>query len=202
MIVPFAASDDQQTLRDEEMSKIYKHTIKVVILSETPELNGDWDLETVSELITNGSDIGTYGLESTEEVPRSKVKAELIAIGNDGTFFDSDYTKTAFLHVSKETADLMNRLLNETDSKLIKDSVQFDHEVVFDDGFRMAIQVVSSSVAGLSPRLHPCWTQGVLFDEAGNELNFTEVGESFLGEYTCDYDGITYEAIVEIAQES
>ena len=180
------------------MPKIYKHTIKVVVLSETPELNGDWDLETISELITTGSDIGTYGLESTEEVPRSKVKAELIAVGNDGTFFDSDYTKTEFLHVSKETADDMNRILNETDSKLVKDSVQFDHEVVFDNGFRMAIQVVS----GLNPATELCWTQGVLFDEVGNELNFTEVGESFLGEYICDYDGITYEAIVEIAQES
>lgn len=180
------------------MSKIYKHVVKVVILSESPDLGEDWDLDTIHEQITTGSDIGEASHESTEEVHRINLKAELIAIGNDGTFFDSDDTKTEFLYVPEEIVADMDRLLNETDSKLVKDSVQFDQEVVFDNGFRMAIQVISS----LDPATETCWTQGVLFDAVGNELDCTTVGDSFLGEYTCEYDGITYEAVVSVVTRS
>jgi len=42
----------------------------------------------------------------------------------------------------------------------------------------MAIQVITSEEPD-----EPAWTQGVLFDENGNELGCTGAGESFIGEY-------------------
>lgn len=65
--------------------------------------------------------------------------------------------------------------------------VIFDNEVVFPNGFRMAIQVIAAETEG-----ETAWTQGVLFDEDGNELGCTDVGESFLGEYCVNYDGTEY----------
>jgi len=72
----------------------------------------------------------------------------------------------------------------------------FDEEFVFDDGNRMAVQVVAS----VEPENEPCWTQGVLFDAAGNELGTTDVGESFLGEYTVSHDGNDYTVVVELEE--
>jgi hypothetical protein len=68
-----------------------------------------------------------------------------------------------------------------------KGEVIFDNEVVFPNGFRMAIQVIAAETKG-----DTAWTQGVLFDENGNELGNTDVGESFLGEYCVYYEGAEY----------
>lgn len=71
--------------------KIYKHVLSVVILSEQETLEdalgGEWDLKDVEYAITDGDCIGDVQHESTEMVPASKVVSELIAIGNDGSFF-------------------------------------------------------------------------------------------------------------------
>ena len=74
--------------------KIYKHIVQVVILS--PEstieksLGEDWGLEEVACAINDGDCIGQVSHTSTKVVPADKVKAELQAIDNDGTFFDSE----------------------------------------------------------------------------------------------------------------
>lgn len=68
----------------------------------------------------------------------------------------------------------------------------FDEEVVFEDGRRVAIQVIASE----NPEEEMCWTQGVLFSPEGNELACTDVGEAFIGEFELDYDGDQYEVIV------
>lgn len=64
----------------------------------------------------------------------------------------------------------------------------FDKEYPFDNGFRMAVQVCTTT----QPSEESCWTQGVLFDSAGNELATTDVGESFGGEYHIWYGGDEY----------
>lgn len=74
-----------------------------------------------------------------------------------------------------------------------KDGIEFDREVEFDNGVRMAVQVCGPG----DPAAEPCWTQGVLFDPDGSELGCTDVGESFLGEYTIDWNGDTYTTIVK-----
>lgn len=67
------------------------------------------------------------------------------------------------------------------------DETVFDHEVTFDDGCRMAIQVVAPNDPAES-----CWTQGVLFDANGAELGCTEPGDTFAGVYVVECDGDSY----------
>jgi hypothetical protein len=67
--------------------KIVKTKVLVTVLSEDvpPEFDS---LEELARFIDYGDGIGQYSVESHEEVPADKVEEELIAIGNDGTFFD------------------------------------------------------------------------------------------------------------------
>lgn len=83
------------------------------------------------------------------------------------------------LHVGKELGEEMERICREPDSSVKGDGVEFDEEVTFPNGNRMAIQVCASG----DPEEEPCWTQGVLFGPEGTELGCTDVGESFEGEY-------------------
>lgn len=89
----------------------------------------------------------------------------------------------------------MERIVQYPDSSVKGDGVEFDEEVVFDNGVRMAIQVCASG----NPSEEPCWTQGVLFASDGTELGCTDVGESFMGEYHID-DGDD-EYIVTVASK-
>ena len=72
-------------------------------------------------------------------------------------------------------------------SHRIRGYVAFDEEVVFGDRKRMAIQVIASESDDETG-----WSQGVLFDAAGHELGTTDVGESFLGEFTVADEGVNY----------
>ena len=75
------------------MKKIFKHVIKVTILTEHQELESslgkEWDLSDLEYAITDGDCIGSVDHDSTEEIPALEVEKELISLGNDGTFFDS-----------------------------------------------------------------------------------------------------------------
>lgn len=70
------------------MAKIFKHIYTVVVLSDSDALETD-SLHILADSIDTGEDIGQFEHTSTEEVPAEQVKSELLAIGNDGTFFDS-----------------------------------------------------------------------------------------------------------------
>lgn len=70
--------------------------------------------------------------------------------------------------------------------------VEFDEEVRFPDGRRMAVQVCGT----LSPATEPCWTQGVVFSPEGHELGCTDVGESFAGEYDVCVGSQQYRVVV------
>ena len=65
---------------------IYKHTFTVVVLTE--DFTYDPDIETLAYDITEGDYIGEIINVKTIVVPADKVKDELVAIGNDGTYFD------------------------------------------------------------------------------------------------------------------
>ena len=69
--------------------KIIKTTVKVVVLTEDvpPEFDSLAELE---HFIDYGDGIGQFSVESVEEVSAEKVEGELIAIGNDGTFFKDE----------------------------------------------------------------------------------------------------------------
>lgn len=74
------------------MKQIYKHTIVVTVLSEhsctLAAFGDDWSLHDVADAITSGDSIGSVIHESTATVDPQDTKNELLAIGNDGTFFD------------------------------------------------------------------------------------------------------------------
>ena len=73
-----------------------------------------------------------------------------------------------------------------------RDETVFDQEVRFDDGRRMAIQVVSPN----EPDSESCWTQGVLFSADGEELGCTEAAESFCGQYRVEAEDGIYTVVV------
>lgn len=79
-------------------------------------------------------------------------------------------------HVFTALEDICERVRGD----VRKNGIEFDKEVVFDDGNRMAIQVCGPG----DPKSEPCWTQGVMFDADGNELGCTDPGESLAGEYS------------------
>lgn len=83
------------------------------------------------------------------------------------------------LEVDAVTFDEMEKIVDEPHEDVKKDGVEFDEEFIFSNGNRMAIQVCGPG----DPSEESCWTQGVVFDPAGNELGCTDVGESFEGEY-------------------
>lgn len=97
--------------------------------------------------------------------------------------------------VDQSKYNYLEDLCGTPHSDLEKDKVIYDNEYQFPNHYRMAIQVVSP----LSPAEESCWTQGVLFDENGNELASTDVGESFGGEYCVSYDGT--DCVVTVTRE-
>jgi rubredoxin len=101
---------------------------------------------------------------------------------------------TRTLTVSVEDAMYYGHLCDNPTDEEPKDRAIFDEEVTFPGGMRFAIQVVTT----LDPTDgYAAWTQGVLFTENGCEITCTEVGESFLGEYTIPDGDDVYEVTVE-----
>lgn len=92
------------------------------------------------------------------------------------------------LLVPVEQALHLEWICKELDSGVKGAGVEFYQEVVFENGMRMAIQVCASG----NPTEESCCTQGVLFDQHGNECCCTDVGASFLGEYCVECDGDEY----------
>lgn len=72
---------------------VYKNTITLVILSKDEPYNPDGmkDLNDIAYDLSDGDIIGTWWTESNEVVPEDRVRDELIAVGNDGDFFDDDW---------------------------------------------------------------------------------------------------------------
>lgn len=99
------------------------------------------------------------------------------------------YHKT--IKVSENLANQMQEICDKADSSTKKDGTEFDHDVLFENNFNMAIQVIGAGDE------EPGWTQGVLFDTDGNEVGCTEVKDTFLGEYKVTLDGDDYIVNVE-----
>ena len=78
---------------EKNKKKIFKHIIKVTILTEHEELENalgnEWNLSDLEYAITDGGFIGSYDHDSTDEIPPHELERALISLGNDGTFFDS-----------------------------------------------------------------------------------------------------------------
>lgn len=71
------------------MDDIYKHTYKITIFA--PRELGPVDLATIDYLMSDGDCVGDVELVSVEEREHGYLlRDELLAIGNDGTFFDTE----------------------------------------------------------------------------------------------------------------
>jgi hypothetical protein len=75
--------------------KIHRTVFQVEVFSRGPFVpnGGDsdpFDLAEINYAITEGGCIGMVERVSSEIVPADKVEAEMLRIGNDGTFFDDD----------------------------------------------------------------------------------------------------------------
>ena len=74
--------------------RIYKHTIQVTVLSNYSNpasvFGKDWGLADVAHEIDEGDAIGSTEVTKTEKIEGAvAIRKELLAIGNDGSFFDS-----------------------------------------------------------------------------------------------------------------
>ena len=74
------------------MNKVYKHVLVVTVLSphESAEdsFGSEWSLSDVQDAITSGDCIGSVQHTATTQIDPSNTRSELLAIGNDGSFFD------------------------------------------------------------------------------------------------------------------
>jgi len=68
--------------------RIFKTVFTVTVLSEDMPISPDTDMEDVLNYINTGDGIGQVELASADSIPADKIEAELLAIGNDGTFFN------------------------------------------------------------------------------------------------------------------
>ena len=98
------------------------------------------------------------------------------------------------MKVNKHVADHLENACKTPLPDVGRNEVLFDVEYVFPNNIRMAIQVITSG----EPNEEPAWTQGVLFDENGNELGCTDAGDSFIGEYVVWNQKDEYVVNVEI----
>lgn len=77
---------------------INKIVLRVTVLAQDDTLDesvnsiGDMSLESLARSMSEGDLIGTYSIQSSETVPADKVEDELLAVGNDGSFFSDDFT--------------------------------------------------------------------------------------------------------------
>jgi hypothetical protein len=102
------------------------------------------------------------------------------------------------LSVPADMAAALRQAIDGPATDYGRDECIFDREIVFGDGRRMAIQVVTTNDR------EGAWTQGVLFSPEGGELGCTEPGDSLEGEYCVDVedeDGThTYTVTVEASE--
>ena len=73
---------------------IHRTTVIIEVLHEGPVYDPSgphqvaWDID-------QGDHIGSFRVDGTEEIPAERVEAELVAIGNDGSFFGDEYLDLA-----------------------------------------------------------------------------------------------------------
>jgi len=80
---------------------IVKTIITLTILHEADTLESaanritSMSLGDLGYMIEEGDGVGDYVITHMDEVPQDKVHAELLELGNDGTFFQSEDEETA-----------------------------------------------------------------------------------------------------------
>lgn len=124
-------------------------------------------------------------LEADDSSPE-EIKRQLSSLPEVGS---------ATLYVDADTARVCDDILNRPAEERLSGRTMFDKSVRFSDNCQMDIQVIGPEDVGETG-----WCQGVLFDESGMELGHTDVGESFLGDYTVQTSAGVYTCKVVIGE--
>ncbi len=69
---------------------IQKTTITLTVLHPAGERPDKWGLEQIAYEINDGAWLGRTAHVSTVPVPKKSLRDECLALGNDGTFFETD----------------------------------------------------------------------------------------------------------------
>lgn len=70
--------------------QVWQTVIKVTVLSEDGPIGDDVELKHIDYLISEGDCIGEVEIQSRQRMDPRWVRRKLLAIGNDGTFFDTE----------------------------------------------------------------------------------------------------------------
>ena len=84
---------------------------------------------------------------------------------------------TAAIKVPSDQLQFLQSVVDAPNADLCRDDVVYENSVRFSDNSWALFQVISTN----DPAEDACWTQVVLFDERGNEMACSDVGESILG---------------------
>ena len=74
----------------EGTSGVKKVTVKVTVLTRHAELTESNLEDIVYRIACSGEDLGSWEIESCEDVPPEAVRGECIKLGNDGGFFNDE----------------------------------------------------------------------------------------------------------------
>lgn len=108
----------------------------------------------------------------------------------------AEYTKT--IKISQELSDKIKDLLELTgeecyDKYGLKRDETIVETVTFDNGNIVDIKCCIADYNDYT------WTEGILFDEYGNEITYTEPSDQFLGEWQFeDEENNKYTVLVEV----
>lgn len=83
-------NDSDGELSEMNQPDIVKTTITITLLHRSDNLMSDYDIEDVLYEMREGEAVGWETSRITEPVAPERVEQELIALGNDGTFFNTD----------------------------------------------------------------------------------------------------------------
>lgn len=80
-----------------DFDTIQKTVIEVTIFHRKSDAIHDWNLEQIIGEMNEGCFVGGYEMLPSTDVPAEKVREELLAIGNDGKFFEGERQEFDYL---------------------------------------------------------------------------------------------------------
>ncbi|USN15897.1 hypothetical protein PAPPERLAPAPP_01550 [Brevundimonas phage vB_BpoS-Papperlapapp] len=158
------------------MPKIIKTTLSLVVYhaadtAAAERLVADMTLADIAHFITDGDGIGAYTVVAAEEIAPVEVEAELLKIGNDGSFFAQDVADLYFpahLRADDESqqhwtvkvdqeADALFRTLSEADIRKRQDICRQQAKQAHEQGHdRAALDIARNEEALMREMLRRC----------------------------------------------
>lgn len=108
------------------------------------------------------------------------------------------------LKVNKDLANVIKKVLTispKCESECFSEDEKISEIVTFENGYEASIECCGVQYLDGEDESNLAWTQGVLYDENGGEVIFTEPSDDFFGEWDFEDDnGNTYLVNVVIGE--